>query len=835
METCSVGHHLKEHCLTQLEGSQDNLVSCSELCEEERELLILRTKCVNLENICNQHLHAFLSTFEDRQRVCCDPFKRHKKNIYKCLKTVSLPFSRKYEKWVKLIPGTKLCISCRKGVFSKCYSDNDLQSNLSGSDYEPDNSNYELIEKLNKSCELIESSPIKVTKRKLDERGVYLKNKAQRVARTFQQMANQALNVESSSGNNYSDLRDKQKCRDCSSLMYKLKEKFKSSKIDEQVQILTLVPQSWSIPQTISFFETTEYLVKKARKLLNEEGALGKVDKRKGRTLSAEIVQKVRNFYCEDDISRVSANKKDFVSLPTEHGKREFRTKRLILHNLKDVYLSFKEKNPEEKIGFTKFCELRPKECVTVNSRGIHSVCVCTYHQNVKLMIQSIHLSMPYQELLLKQVCNLESEECMLHRCPRCPDEAALRDFLMGLDYFGTKETITFKQWLHTDRSSLETLVKPVDEFVDFLVAKLVQLTKHHFIAKSQSLCLKQIKTNLDDQCCLILADFAENYTCILQDAAQGFHWNNIQVTLHPFVIYYKCEGELKSKCICFISDCLKHDTTAFFTFQKSVLQYLKQNCPYLTNVVYFSDGSSAQYKNYKNFINLCYHEEDYGMTAEWHFFATSHGKNACDGVGGTIKRLATRASLQRTVEGQILNAQDLFEFASKNIKGIQVFFTPSAEIGANEEFLKGRYANSLSIGGTRENHFFKPLDKNTLLVKRVSLSENSFRATVGVKTKEMVEITPEKFYAVLYDSKWWIGKILDNCGDERDAKVQFMHPPGPSPTYYWPTKNDCCWVPYENILKEIPVPSSSSVSARAYVIDDEVHKQVQKLAKRMM
>lgn len=62
--------------------------------------------------------------------------------------------------------------------------------------------------------------------------------------------------------------------------------------------------------------------MKKARKLLNEEGALGKVEKRKGRTLSAEIVQKVRHFYCEDDISRVSANKKDFVSLPTEHGKR---------------------------------------------------------------------------------------------------------------------------------------------------------------------------------------------------------------------------------------------------------------------------------------------------------------------------------------------------------------------------------------------------------------------------------------------------------------------------------------------------------------------------------
>jgi hypothetical protein len=38
---------------------------------------------------------------------------------------------------------------------------------------------------------------------------------------------------------------------------------------------------------------------------------------------------------------------------------------------------------------------------------------------------------------------------------------------------------------------------------------------------------------------------------------------------------------------------------------------------------------------------------EDSGVLAEWHFFATSHGKSACDGVGGTLRRLAPKASLQ--------------------------------------------------------------------------------------------------------------------------------------------------------------------------------------------
>ena len=49
-------------------------------------------------------------------------------------------------------------------------------------------------------------------------------------------------------------------------------------------------------------------------------------------------------------------------------------------------------------------------------------------------------------------------------------------------------------------------------------------------------------------------------------------------------------------------------------------------------------------------------------MHAEWHFFATSHGKSAGDGAGGTLKRLATRASLQHIYQDQILTALQLYQ-----------------------------------------------------------------------------------------------------------------------------------------------------------------------------
>ena len=86
-----------------------------------------------------------------------------------------------------------------------------------------------------------------------------------------------------------------------------------------------------------------------------------------------------------------------------------------------------------------------------------------------------------------------------------------------------------------------------------------------------------------------------------------------------------------------------------------------------------FSDGSAAQYKNFKNLTNLIFHQNKFDIQAQWNFFATSNRKNALDRVGGTIKRLAAHASLQSPFSSQILTLtpKQLFDFAEANIDGI--------------------------------------------------------------------------------------------------------------------------------------------------------------------
>ena len=64
-----------------------------------------------------------------------------------------------------------------------------------------------------------------------------------------------------------------------------------------------------------------------------------------------------------------------------------------------------------------------------------------------------------------------------------------------------------------------------------------------------------------------------------------------------------------------------------------------------------------------------------------------SHGKNACDGISGTIKQTAAYASLQRSVTRQILSPKSLLQFANSEIPGIQLFWVPTTEIIENNIF----------------------------------------------------------------------------------------------------------------------------------------------------
>ncbi len=141
--------------------------------------------------------------------------------------------------------------------------------------------------------------------------------------------------------------------------------------------------------------------------------------------------------------------------------------KRLVLNNLREVYRAFKDAYPDKKIGFSIFAELRPQHCILAGASGTHAVCVCTIHQNIKLMFSGARLSeimMPegvtlstYHHCLVSILCNPPLPTCYLGECTTCPGISKLRDDLITLLDENLVDNITFKQWVSVDRSTLET------------------------------------------------------------------------------------------------------------------------------------------------------------------------------------------------------------------------------------------------------------------------------------------------------------------------------------------------------------------------------------------
>ena len=740
---------------------------------------------------------------------CCNPFKKPGHNVQKkSLRSITSKMCTMYPEY-GLTPDSRICDNCRKQLAKKTTSaplpsvENDpISSSSSTSITSPEitelhvqDDEIERLESLktvSKCLEKLGETPM--TMRKIRSKK-YAKNKLSKITEKMDKI-----------------FIDECKSGDDQEIVLQLKEKFHAvSDRSVKTQILTILPKSWSIQKVQTEFGATNFMVRKAKQLVKEKGVLSSPDPRPGHCLSKSTVDRVVAFYESDNSSRMMPGKKDFVSVKSEHG-REHVQKRLILSNLKELYQLFKQDYPLERVGFSKFAELRPKHCILAGAKGTHSVCVCTIHQNVKLMIQGMKLHeatsrglTDYHTCLAKIMCNPPLPICYLGECNNCPGIEPLKDTLVTLLDENLIDNITYKQWTAVDRSTLETMVKSSDDFVDSLCEKLEVLRSHSFIATQQAKYYEECKTSLEQGEVLVSADFSENYAFVLQDAAQGFHWNNSQCTIHPFIVYFRESLDIHHRSFVVISDCLQHDTVAVHLFQRKLIDFLKTilGCT-PKKLYYFSDGAASQYKNRKNFLNLCYHKDDFGMFAEWHFSATSHGKGPCDGLGGTVKRLAAKASLQRPYEEQIMTPIDLYEWASQAIPSVTFVYCSNEEYHIETTQLNTRFLNSRTIPGTRSLHCFIPISKHVLATKRYSLSSLSKNERV---TKHETDIDIEQisgYVTCKLDNMWWLACVLEKDIDNAEIKLSFLHPHGPSQSFKYPASPDINVMPISNILTAV-------------------------------
>ena len=169
-----------------------------------------------------------------------------------------------------------------------------------------------------------------------------------------------------------------------------------------------------------------------------------------------------------------------------------------------------------------------------------------------------------------------------MDRCPSCPGERSLRDFLFELTA-EEDDDISYKKWTQTDGTKLETVTEDKEEFIESVVKEIGNLTKHHYIARCQSAYFSRCKSEVESDSCVLVSDFSENFAFVIQDAVQGYYWMTDHATLLPFMAYMKnTDGSVFNVSLCVISNHMTHDTIAVHAFLRPVLLYLKTINPLL-------------------------------------------------------------------------------------------------------------------------------------------------------------------------------------------------------------------------------------------------------------
>ena len=249
---------------------------------------------------------------------------------------------------------------------------------------------------------------------------------------------------------------------------------------------------------------------------------------------------------------------------------------------------------------------------------------------------------------------------------------------------------------------------------------------------------------------------------------------------------------------------------------------------------LYAQQIGTGQYKNRYNFINICYHKIDFDIDCEWNFFATSHGKGACDGIGGTVKRSVARTSMQRPYQEQILSPEDMYEYCINNLsENITFFYVQSNEVKETENYLYERFEMTKTILGTQKFHKFVPNDRNNIRTYEISIDRNyeskilKKSITENKFTLNEIQIKEGDYIVCLYGEQKWIGFCTEHNVEYDNYKVDFFNPPGLNTYFYFPQNRDSCYISKDKILGVLTDPKLKAGTSRIQYsfIKDEIKK----------
>lgn len=275
-------------------------------------------------------------------------------------------------------------------------------------------------------------------------------------------------------------------------------------------------------------------------------------------TLSTAVRSSVHNFYLSAGISREVPDKKAVIKL--KNGQKVQR--HTMTMTLADAYSVYKSTYPDHKIGFTKFKQLRPLQVKRVRETA-RKTCLCPKCCNTALKTEalkklvtrknlSVSVELSKQKLVDMTLCSYETtkyprRECIERVCTKCGPHLVSK-----IHYKEILELEDDIQWYKWESVTIEKngqtkkvtscVMKETSakEFLEEYHKDLHGMSGHLFTAKWQHDMMKEC---IDAGKTTVVMDFAENYACKFQNEVQSGFFDQVQVVIHPMMIYYQKEA----------------------------------------------------------------------------------------------------------------------------------------------------------------------------------------------------------------------------------------------------------------------------------------------------
>ncbi|XP_063243365.1 uncharacterized protein LOC134542780 [Bacillus rossius redtenbacheri] len=781
-----------------------------------------------------------MSDFHSTDRIkCVDYIKRHKKSVYKskCVRMCKVnDLADDIQKFVGVSVSVNkndiLCSNCVT-FYKKKFLElaEDAEETSTSENFIPEDElvsvlNSSLIKTLN-----VEVSPLKSPSEvRLDRREGYARKKKIKLVDELKTSAvNKLQDIYHVHLSSESD-DEMPVCVNCSLWFSNIDSALHTCNYNGKVQLLTLVPQTFS--KTVlkeKLPSVSKYLIDKCRTVIKNKGIYAQPDPYSGHPLPTQVQDLALSYYLEDskDCSRESPNKKDVICIKDGNGEKVKKVKRFMTRSIKEAYKAFKKDNPLIEISLSKFYALRPR---WVKIQPEQTVCSCIYCSNMQLICVALrnvtNNQIDEDYLLLKCLCDeTRNEDCWLEECGDCPGTETLTVENFGLD---EGEEVTFAIREHGDLIKKTVSVNNFLEHVRHWVKKAIP---HSYIRKIQREGIAEARSSVQQNNALVLHfDFAENWSVVLPDEIQTYHWQTDQLSLFTCVAYFG--AEIRSFVI--VSDDIAHDSAHVLCALEVIKLEISKFCQLelLSSIVYITDGAAGHFKNRFQLYELCKNTQT--VEKKWIFSATGHGKSACDAIGGLCKHFATKFNLRAECVNAIRDSASFVAEVGNLVPKITLLALESKTIQTYRSSKEKEWATVKPVVGIQSKHYW--LIKNETYMGRtikdkieIVVQSNQIKTHYSINDFQVGQ-----FVACVYDQNWWMGQITGISKELNDMTVSFMHPHGPAKGFQWPQesgkKKDECPVPLQNVLLAVSNPTPLGQSARLHTFDKAELMKIQQI-----